>query len=255
MAQIGASTKKVPKVRTKAEEVAHKLTRRIFLERLQKGTKLPSGHELAAEFGVAISVVREAIKRLEALGIVRSWRGSGVYVQEIDFYRSVDMFDSLLTLEDGTLNTEYLFELAEFTDDFVCLSVRLAAMHRTDEDLKSIEELFEQWSSSRDNPEKLAESANALYHAIMVATHNRVCLSLYRVVRGPWMKLLGLLESTVYGDFESEQKVLSRLIEAVEEKDPMLAEAAVARPWRRFCSLWNRPEIQTVAEIVRDNGD
>ena len=254
MAQICASMMNIPKVRTKAEEVAHKLTRRIFAQRLQKGTKLPAGHQLAAEFGVAISVVREAMKRLEALGIVRSWRGSGVYVQEIDFYRSVDMFGSLLTLEDGTLNTEYLFELAEFIDDFVRLSVRLAATHRTEEDLKSIKELFEEWSISRENPEKLAESGNALYYAFMIATHNRVCLSLHRAVRGPWIKLTSLLESMVL-DFESKQKVLSRLIEAVEEKDPMMAEAAVARPLRRLCSLPNRPEIQTIAEIVRDNRD
>jgi len=56
-------------------------------------------------------------------------------------------------------------------------------------------------------------------------------------------------------DFESKQKVLSRVIEAVEEKDPMMAEAAVSPPLRRLCSLPNRPEIRTIAETVRNNGD
>jgi len=249
MAQTTASMRNIPKVQTKAEEIAQKLTRRIFVERLPEGTKLPSGHQLAADFGVAISVVREAIKRLEAQGIVRSWRGSGVYVRKIDFYRSVDMFDSLLMLENGTLNTEFLFELAEFIDDFVRLSVRLAATHRTEADLKALKELFEEWSNSRDTPEKLAESSNAFYSAFMVATHNRVCLTLHRTVRGPWIRLSSLFESMVI-DFALKRKVLSRVIEAVEEMDPMMAEAAVDRPLRKLFSLSGRSGMKPPTETV-----
>ena len=228
MAQLHAKKIEIPKIQTKAEEVANKLTRRIFTEGMREGTKLPPGHELAAEFGVAITVVREATKRLEALGIVRSWRGSGVYVHKLDFNRSADMFDALITREDGSLNAVFLFEVAEFIDDFVRFIVRLAAKHRTDVDVASLKALFEEWCGSQDDLQRLTELSNAIYRAWVVATHNRVCKALFGTVAGPRMKLSIMLESLVL-DFEAKKKMFRRIIEAVEEGDPLMAEAAVAR--------------------------
>ncbi len=227
---------KIPKIRTKAEDVANKLTRRIFTEGMGEGTKLPPGHELAAEFGVAITVVREATKRLEALGIVRSWRGSGVYVHKLDFNRSADMFDALIIREDGTLNAAFLFEVAEFIDDFVRFIVRLAAKHRTDADVASLKALFEDWCGSEDDLQKLDELSNATYRAWVVATHNRVCQALFTTVAGPRMKLSLMLESMVL-DFEAKKKMFRRIIEAVEEGDPVMAEAAVVRHLQDLLNL------------------
>ncbi len=48
MARTHTPKSKIPKIQTKAEEVADKLTRRIFTEGMRVGTKLPPGHELAA---------------------------------------------------------------------------------------------------------------------------------------------------------------------------------------------------------------
>jgi DNA-binding FadR family transcriptional regulator len=228
MSRIHTQKTGIPRIKTKAEEVADKLTRRIFSEGMREGTKLPSGHELAAEFGVAITVIREATKRLEALGIVRSWRGSGVYVHKLDFIRSVDMFDALITREDGTLDAAFLLEVAEFVDDFVRLMVRLAAGHRTDADVASLKRLFEDWCSAQDNLERLTELGNAIYRALVQATHNRVCQALFGTVAGPRMKLSLTLESMVL-DFGAKKKMLRRIIEAVEEGDPVMAEAAAAR--------------------------
>ncbi len=226
----------IPKIHTKAEDVANKLTRRIFTEGMREGTKLPPGHELAAEFGVAITVVREATKRLEALGIVRSWRGSGVYVHKLDFNRSADMFDALITREDGTPNAAFLFEVAEFIDDYLRFIVRLAARHRTDADVASLKALYEEWCGSQDDPERLTELSNDIYRAWVVATHNRVCKALFGTVAGPRMKLSLMLESMVL-DFEAKKKMFRRIIEAMEEGDPVMAEAAVARHLQNLLKL------------------
>ena len=48
--------------------------------RLKPGDKLPGLADMAAEMGVGISSVREAIKMLEALEVLESKQGKGVYV-------------------------------------------------------------------------------------------------------------------------------------------------------------------------------
>jgi len=60
------------------------------------GERLPSERELAARFGVSRPVVREAIGRLVAGGLLRTRRGAGTYVAPIDL---ADVFAVRLELE------------------------------------------------------------------------------------------------------------------------------------------------------------
>jgi GntR family transcriptional regulator, transcriptional repressor for pyruvate dehydrogenase complex len=52
----------------------------IATERLPAGTPLPSGRRLARTFGVSRPTIREAIGRLEALGVVTVRPGAGAFV-------------------------------------------------------------------------------------------------------------------------------------------------------------------------------
>ena len=55
----------------------------ILAHGLTPGSPLPTEAALCAELGVSRSSVREAMRRLEALDIVRSQRGSGSYVGDM----------------------------------------------------------------------------------------------------------------------------------------------------------------------------
>ncbi|MCF0122818.1 MAG: FadR family transcriptional regulator [Ruminiclostridium sp.] len=68
--------------RTKAPfEVVNQITQAIADGRLAPGKKLPTEAELAELFGVGRNTIREAIKILEAFGLVAISRGVGTYVQ------------------------------------------------------------------------------------------------------------------------------------------------------------------------------
>ena len=56
------------------EEVAEQIERRI-LEQLQPGDLLPPERELVSMFGVSRSSVRDAIRRLELMGLVEPRQG------------------------------------------------------------------------------------------------------------------------------------------------------------------------------------
>jgi len=63
------------------EQVARQIETRIRDGGFVEGQKLPTERELGVQFGVSRSVVREAIKTLDALGLVESRQGSGIYVR------------------------------------------------------------------------------------------------------------------------------------------------------------------------------
>ena len=72
-----------------SDEVSNQLRHAIFEGRYLAGDKLPSERELIETFKVSRTVVREAIKALEARGLVQIKQGAtgGAFVKELTFER------------------------------------------------------------------------------------------------------------------------------------------------------------------------
>lgn len=68
----------------KSREVAARLEEQILRTGLRAGWRLPSEEQLCRMHGVSRTVVREAMQRLKARGLVESRRGGGSFVAEID---------------------------------------------------------------------------------------------------------------------------------------------------------------------------
>src|SRR5215468_2256991 len=64
------------------EEVARQIER-LILTKLRPGDKLPAERELAEVLGVSRSSIRDAIRRLELMGLVEPRQGAGTVVREI----------------------------------------------------------------------------------------------------------------------------------------------------------------------------
>ncbi|MFF7707222.1 FCD domain-containing protein [Pseudomonas sp. NPDC007930] len=65
-----------------AHDLVEALTRRIRLGTLAPGAKLPPENSIVLEFGVSRTVVREALSRLQAAGLVETRHGIGTFVLE-----------------------------------------------------------------------------------------------------------------------------------------------------------------------------
>lgn len=66
--------------RTLAQEVVERVSERIRSGRLQAGDKLPTEAAIMGEFDVSRTVVREAISKLQAAGLVETRHGIGTFV-------------------------------------------------------------------------------------------------------------------------------------------------------------------------------
>ena len=62
------------------EEIVEQIERAISDGVVRVGDRLPGEREMAVQFGVSRVVVREALRTLEARGLVEVRRGSGTFV-------------------------------------------------------------------------------------------------------------------------------------------------------------------------------
>ncbi len=87
-----------------------RLSRRFVEGRLNPGDQLPTERELAQQFGVSRTAVREAVKTLTEKGLVESFSGRGTFVttpRSQNSRKSLDTFFEIGDLEDPS----YLVEL------------------------------------------------------------------------------------------------------------------------------------------------
>lgn len=75
--------------KTLSAELADRLCERIRNDRLAPGARLGTEADLAVQFGVSRTVVREAIGSLRGLGVVTGRQGLGLCVAEADNFSSV----------------------------------------------------------------------------------------------------------------------------------------------------------------------
>jgi GntR family transcriptional regulator, transcriptional repressor for pyruvate dehydrogenase complex len=67
---------------TLVDDTADRIRQMIFSGQIKPGELLPSRKELASQFGVGIATIHEAVKSLDAVGLVESRPGKGTWVSE-----------------------------------------------------------------------------------------------------------------------------------------------------------------------------
>ena len=106
-----------PLVRSLAREAT--LTNRVVVElerlivdsHLETGARLPSERELAAQFGVSRTVVREAVRALSTKGLVAVENGRGTLVQAPSATSAAESMRLFLRMQPGGFDYEKVVEV------------------------------------------------------------------------------------------------------------------------------------------------
>ncbi|MCK5861123.1 MAG: FadR family transcriptional regulator [Candidatus Hydrogenedentes bacterium] len=174
----------VPRKKTLSRGIAEILTRRITSGQYAVGTKMPTERLLSLEFKVNRHAVREALKRLEAIGLIRIKHGAGIFIERVNFTAGIEIFDTLLTNEDGTINQEFLRDVLEFRRQMVMTIIRIAVQRRKARELgkicRYIDDLI--FSQGKYKSDEEARITLDLFEAITVATHNDVYLLVHNTL-------------------------------------------------------------------------
>jgi len=133
-----------------ADRLARRISGMIQNGDYRNGDRLPPIMEMARQFGVGHPTVREALKKLETVGVVEIRHGSGVYVsrsQEVLLLASPDFA--------GKVTQKLLVDLIEARTPIEMQSVALAARNATQDHLDEMRRLLTTAGENLDNDDVL----------------------------------------------------------------------------------------------------
>ena len=170
-----------PKSSINYKKIVDAVLDQINQGQLQKGDKLPTELSLATKFDVSRTCVREAIKSLEAMGIVQSIQGSGSYITntpELSINRPIC---ALFALSNSTL--ENVLDLRIVLETDVCRDIIRSA---TDDEIMRmshnalIKYIYTTLSSLMDiyRARVLEETWRLDENALTRAGHQAICQAL-----------------------------------------------------------------------------
>lgn len=244
------TNKNTKKILTRSQQIANELCRKIANRIYLPGQKLPTERELSQEFKATRHCIREALKRLEALGLVKIRQGSGTIVQDIDLTGGLELFDILIIDEEGNINYPLIRDILEFRDNVVREIVRLSAVRHTQEELETLKKLFAKRKTIMGNSEELQKLNYQFFRVFVLATRNQIYELLYNTMWQAFLKLNELIDIPLLGKQEID-KLIEKILEAFEERDGQLAELIVSRHLEKI-----RKHIEEgIHKIQRKNGE
>ena len=209
---------------TVAESIAAQLRDALIDGRIQPGDRLATEPDMAADFGVSRSTVREAIRMLRGQGFVQTVRGAkgGHFIvsPQTDVLAESVGETFGLWFEAGTVSVAEVDEARNIVE---AACVQLAAERRTDEDLAALEAVLAE-AANEDQPLTSFLDLDVRFHrAIARAARNRLLelpMGAIHLVRPRTNRLLRR------HDRAAVRTQHTRLYEAIRDRDPAAAEAA-----------------------------
>ena len=212
---------------TLAQRVVTGLKERILAGDLTPGVKLPSETELIEAYGVSRTVVREAVTRLRAEGLVETFQGRGSFVLAVPEPSSFQLeatairsHQDVLAMLDFRLGVES--EAASLAAD------RVAAGNRATESADGISDALGALRAA----ENAVEADFAFHRAVAAASGNRFYVGLLDSL-GPMMIMLprtrlgDAYSLTDAGHVERVEREHENVAAAVLAGDPDTARAAM----------------------------
>ncbi|MCB1686589.1 MAG: GntR family transcriptional regulator [Pseudomonadales bacterium] len=208
---MNATVKRMPK----HDEIADSLTRDILQGQYRTGERLPSERDLAARFAANRGAVREAMKKLEQLGIAEIQPG-GARVTPLN-QASLDVIGCLLSLGDvpqPDLVDQILVVIASLVQTAALNAVRKA----DDQELRELRQLVRPLHESELDPEAHMQARVDMMHSIMAASGNLpVQLIAHALLQ--FMPAMTPLDGLAEVDRASHRRLAKALDEAMEHRD------------------------------------
>ena len=200
-------------VRRLTDTIAEYLT--TTARELAPGSKLPSENQLARQFGVSRSAVREAVSGVASRGLLEIRKGAGMFVRapligNLEF-GGVDY--------SNLANTAKLLEIRAGLD---AAAARIAAIRRTADEVKFLQEMNAAASRADLAITEAVEADLAFHLAIVRATRNEYFVSIQTFLLEhlrAGIHFTRTLESYSKEMVEEVQREHTEILQAIEDQD------------------------------------
>lgn len=180
------------------------------------GERLPTIMEMARRFGVGHPTVREALKKLEAIGVLEIRHGSGVYVTRTQ--------DVLVMASDysGKVTKKLLLDLIQARAPIEMQSAALASRNGTDEHFSEMRRLLTTAGENLDNDSVLNSVNMAFHRQIAAASGNAVMAQILDVMQTLFTDEQRLILG-IFGSRKQDHQEHLSIFAALEARQEQLA--------------------------------
>ncbi|MGI6326125.1 MAG: FadR/GntR family transcriptional regulator [Saccharofermentanales bacterium] len=207
------------------QKVAESVRQKIVSGELQPGDRLPGEYELADQFQVSRFTVREAMMQLASIGLIEIRHGVGMFVSKLSPLSHIKLLFPIIALTSQDIKT-----ICEVRLPIEIQSISLCVKRAVPEDIWELKEIY---SSMIDALEK-----EDYDHYTELDFDFHLCIA--RISDNPILyEMLNMLHEFLHVQMKemlatpnsAERSITKhqRMIEAIEQRDSVLAELIMSR--------------------------
>lgn len=183
----------------------------------RRGDRLPPIVEMARRFEVGQPSIREALKKLEAMGVVQIRHGAGVFVT-----RSEEVLVLASPDYSGTVSKKLLLDLIQARIPIESQSVADCVRNATPEHVKELRRILADAGQHLADAERLNAVNMAFHGKIAEASGNSVTAQLLAVLHDLFTAEQRLILD-IFGSREADHAGHLEILDAIERRDEELA--------------------------------
>jgi len=207
--------------RNKVHEEVAKQLEEMILKKLRPGDKLPAERELVELLGVSRSSVRDAIRKLELMGLVEPRQGAGTVVRDVSAESVISPLANVISHK-----RQLVSELLDFRKMLEPPLAARAATHASAEQIAAMEEILRRHDAKVAGGHLAVQEDTEFDYSIATASGNSIVLKVLDVV-------MDMLRETRSRSLQSQgrpEKSLAghrRILGAIKRRDAPAAEEAM----------------------------
>jgi GntR family transcriptional repressor for pyruvate dehydrogenase complex len=203
------------------EEIVRQVKALIAEGRLKSGDQLPPERDLADQFKVSRTSVREALRTLESLGLIEIRQGEGTFVREVSVESLIEPLAQVILSQREAVGE--LFEARRLLEPAIAA---LAARRATPEEIHEMERILEE-QAQEVAARRTGLAQDAAFHAAIAASVRN------RAIRRVVNTLMDLLTQSREESLQTpgrptrSHKDHRRILETIQRRDEAGAQRAM----------------------------
>lgn len=189
------------------ESIIDSIKSDIISGKLTSGDKLPPERDLASQFKVSRTSIREALRTLEILGVIESIQGSGNFITG-NYTKSLTESMSMMFL----LQQFDSLQISQLREALEIKAALLAVDNITEDQIRRLEEIVKEMAVTSDETKNAALDIE-LHYTIAVASKNSIILHILNILE----ELINIYIKDRRLEILSDPKNISRLQKIHEE--------------------------------------
>lgn len=201
------------------QQIVEQIEESVVNGTLKPGDQLPAERELAQQFGVSRTAVREAVKALHERGRLETFAGRGTFITDAASHGIRESLDRMAKVG-GTRHLAVLLTMLEPE------IAALAATRSGEQHIATMRETISVMDESFDDPEACIDADLDFHLTLAEAVGNPVILALIDSIVDV-LREKRMLVFQVTGGVERARSHHSKILDAIEERAPARAREAM----------------------------